>query len=130
VFTSTRALCSSCHAVGFLGSRIGPDLTRISKIRNERDLLESILFPSASFVRGFEPAVIATTDGRVLSGIVKEENAGEVVLQLDAQNTARISVAEIDSRKPGAVSLMPAGLEKQLTSEELADLVAFLMASN
>jgi putative heme-binding domain-containing protein len=130
VFTSTRALCSSCHAVGFLGARIGPDLTRISKIRNERDLLESILFPSASFVRGFEPAVIATTDGRVLSGTVKEENAQEVTLQLDAQKTERIPIGEIDSRKPGTVSIMPAGLEKQLTSEELADLVAFLMASN
>jgi putative heme-binding domain-containing protein len=130
VFTSTRALCSSCHAVGFLGARIGPDLTRISKIRNERDLLESILFPSASFVRGFEPTVIATTDGRVLSGTVKEESAQEVTLQIDAQKTVRIPVGEIDSRKPGTVSIMPAGLEKQLSSEELADLVAFLMASN
>jgi putative heme-binding domain-containing protein len=130
VFTSTRALCSSCHPVGFLGARIGPDLTRISKIRNERDLLESILFPSASFVRGFEPTVITTTDGRVLSGTVKEENAQEVTLQIDAQKTVRIPLGEIESRKPGTVSIMPAGLEKQLTSEELADLVAFLMASN
>jgi putative heme-binding domain-containing protein len=129
VFSSTRALCSSCHAVGFLGARIGPDLTRINKIRNERDLLESILFPSASFVRGFEPTVIATTDGRVLSGTVKEENAQEVTLQIDAQKTVRVRVGEIDARKPGTVSIMPAGLEKQLTSEELADLVAFLMAS-
>jgi putative heme-binding domain-containing protein len=129
VFTSTRALCSSCHAVGFLGARIGPDLTRISRIRNERDLLESILFPSASFVRGFEPTVIATTDGRILSGTVKEENAGEVTLQIDAQKTVQVPSGEIESRKPGTVSIMPAGLEKQLSSEELADLVAFLMAS-
>lgn len=130
VFSGTRALCSACHAVGYNGARIGPDLTGIRKIRNERDLLESILFPGASFVRGFEPTVLATTDGRVLSGIIKEETSREVILQVDAQNIARIPVQDIESRKPGTVSLMPAGLEKQLTSDELADLVAFLMSSN
>ncbi|HVJ69591.1 MAG TPA: c-type cytochrome, partial [Caulifigura sp.] len=130
VFSSTRALCSSCHTVGFNGARIGPDLTRISKIRNERDLLESILFPSASFVRGYEPSVLATTDGRVISGLIREETPQEITLQIDAQKTTRIPIAEIESRKPGTVSLMPAGLEKQLTSEELADLVSFLMTAN
>src|SRR6185369_5956914 len=55
IFNSPKAACSTCHAIGYLGGNVGPDLTRIGSIRQERDLLESILFPSASFVQSFEP---------------------------------------------------------------------------
>lgn len=130
VFTSTRGLCSACHSVGFIGAKVGPDLTRIGRIRSERDLLESILFPSASFVRGFEPTIVATQDAHIYSGVIKEESLQELTLQLDAQKTIRVRIDEIDARKPGSVSMMPAGLEKLLTQEELADLVAFLMSSS
>src|SRR5207249_4650704 len=51
LFNGTKAACSTCHAVGYLGGQIGPDLTRIGSVRSERDLLEAILFPSISFVR-------------------------------------------------------------------------------
>ncbi|MEX2027379.1 MAG: hypothetical protein WEH44_08760, partial [Pirellulaceae bacterium] len=51
VFHGTKAVCNACHAVGYVGGKSGPDLTRIAQTRNERDLLESILFPSASLVR-------------------------------------------------------------------------------
>ena len=47
VFNSTKAACITCHEIGYVGGHVGPDLTRIGKIRGERDLLESILFPSA-----------------------------------------------------------------------------------
>ena len=49
VFNSPKAACLACHTIGYLGGKIGPDLTRIGQIRSERDLLEAILFPSASF---------------------------------------------------------------------------------
>ena len=55
VFNSTKAACAACHAIGYLGGKVGPDLTRIGQIRTERDLLEAIVFPSASFVRSYEP---------------------------------------------------------------------------
>ena len=60
VFNGTKAACASCHAVGYVGGKVGPDLTRIGSIRTERDLLESIVFPSVSFVRGYEPVVVTT----------------------------------------------------------------------
>src|SRR4029434_4513782 len=101
----------ACHALGYLGGRIGPDLTRIGSIRSERDLVEAILFPSASFVRSYEPTTLVTTDGRVLNGVVREETPSELLLQLDAEKSLRIAVDEIDERKPGAISIMPTGLE-------------------
>src|SRR5262249_29073156 len=58
VFNGQKAVCSACHAVGYVGGKVGPDLTVIGRVRTERDLLESIVFPSASFVRGYEPVTV------------------------------------------------------------------------
>ena len=68
VFNGSKAACSSCHEVGYLGGDLGPDLSRIGQIRSERDLLESMVFPSASFVRSYEPIVIETKSGEVHNG--------------------------------------------------------------
>ncbi len=126
VFQSAKASCIACHTRGYLGGKIGPDLNRIGQVRTERDLLESILFPSLTFVRSYEPMSIVTDDGRVFSGLVKEESDESVTMQLDAQKSVVIPKSTIDERFPGKVSVMPAGLEKQLSPQELADLVKYL----
>ncbi len=64
IFNSTKAACTACHKFGYLGGLSGPDLTKIGRIRNDRDLLEAILYPSLSFVRSYEPVILVTTDGR------------------------------------------------------------------
>jgi putative membrane-bound dehydrogenase-like protein len=126
VFHSSKAVCHVCHAVGYVGGKIGPDLTRIGQIRTERDLLESILFPSASLVRSYEPILVLTADGRQLNGVIKTESASEIVLVTGPDKEERILRSDIEAQKPSTVSVMPAGLDKQLTEQELADLVAFL----
>ena len=128
VFNGTRAACASCHAIGYLGGHVGPDLTKVGEVRSERDLLESIVLPSASFVRSFEPIVVATKDGRTFSGLLRKDAAEEVVLTTGANQEARIARGEIEEMRPGTVSVMPAGLDKQVTRQELADLLAFLKA--
>jgi putative heme-binding domain-containing protein len=127
-FNSTKAACASCHAIGYLGGKIGPDLTRIGQIRTERDLLESIIFPSASFVRSYEPVKVTTKDGKAVNGLIKKDAPDEVVLTLSATEEVHIARDDIESMVPGKVSIMPAGLDQQLTPQELADLVAFLKA--
>ena len=126
VFHGTKAVCNACHAVGYVGGKAGPDLTRIAQIRNERDLLESILFPSASLVRSYEPILVLTTDGRQLNGVIKNETSDEIVLVTGPNKEERIARGEIEAQKPSTVSVMPAGLDKQLSEQELADLIAFL----
>lgn len=128
VFNSTRAACVSCHAIGYLGGKVGPDLTHIGKIRTERDLLEAILYPSASFVRSFEPLSIATKDGKVYNGLPRKDAPDEIVLSTGPDQEARIARDEIEEIRPGLVSVMPAGLDQQLSAKELADLIAFLRA--
>ena len=126
VFLSNKAACTTCHAMAYAGGRIGPDLSKIGAIRTPRDLLEAIVLPSASFVRSYEPVVIATADGRAYAGVIREENDAEVVLQTTATATERIPRDAIESLETGSVSLMPKGYDTLLTPQELADLVAFL----
>jgi putative membrane-bound dehydrogenase-like protein len=126
VFNSSKTSCIACHTVGYVGGKQGPDLTRIGSIRNERDLLESILFPSASFVRSYEPLIVRTKDGKSYSGVPKKDAPDEIILVLAADKEVRIPRDDVEEVQPGKVSIMPAGLDKQLTRQELEDLIAFL----
>ncbi|HWG46730.1 MAG TPA: PVC-type heme-binding CxxCH protein [Gemmataceae bacterium] len=128
VFNGTKAACASCHAIGYLGGNVGPDLTHIGKIRNERDLLESIVFPSASFVRSYEPVQVTTKSGKVHNGLIRKDAPDEVLLATGVNQEVRIARDDIEEVQPSKVSVMPAGLDQQLTVRELADLVAFLKA--
>ena len=74
LFNNTTTACASCHAIGYRGGKFGPDLTRIGGVRTERDLLESILFPSASFVQTFEPVMVQTTGGERHAGVLRRND--------------------------------------------------------
>jgi putative heme-binding domain-containing protein len=129
VFNSPKVACYSCHAIGYMGGHIGPDLTRIGQVRSERDLLEAILYPSASFARGYEPVVIKARGGQVYSGILRNNDLPDEVVLATERDDTRIPRREIIDMQPGTVSLMPQGLTDQLTRQELADLLAFLKAT-
>ena len=126
VFANSKAACIACHAIGYKGGNIGPDLSRVGKIRSERDLLEALLFPSVSFVRSYEPVLIVTKAGKQVNGLIRRETPDEIVLATGVKDEARVARAEIEEILPGTVSVMPAGLDTQLTREQLLDLIAFL----
>jgi len=126
VFRSSKASCSACHSIGYLGGNVGPDLTRIARIRTERDLLEAIAFPSASLVRSFEPVAVVTVSGKVYNGLIRSDTSDTLVLATGPNKEARIPRDEVDQMLPSKISIMPTGLDKQLTPQELADLLAFL----
>jgi putative membrane-bound dehydrogenase-like protein len=129
IFNSQKAACFSCHTVGYLGGKVGPDLTSIGQARTERDLLESVIYPSASFVRSFEPYIVTTKGDETYSGVLKKDTADEVVLATGPNAEVRVPRLDITEMRPGTVSVMPAGLEQQMTKQELADLLAFLKST-
>lgn len=126
VYNSQKSACSVCHAIGYVGGKFGPDLTHIGKVRTERDLLEAIIYPSSNFVRSYEPVTLKTKAGGVLYGILKEASSDHVALMMGPGAEQRIGRAEITEIEPGAVSLMPQGLDAVMSEQELADLVVFL----
>lgn len=129
VFNSTKAACASCHSIGYVGGKVGPDLTNIGQIRRETDLLESIVFPSASFVRSYEPVTVSTKTGKIHNGVLRKDSADEVILTTGPDQDVAIARDAIDEMRPGTVSVMPAGLDRQISRQELADLLAFLKAT-
>ncbi|WP_010583285.1 PVC-type heme-binding CxxCH protein [Schlesneria paludicola] len=128
VFNSQKAACSACHAMGYMGGNIGPDLSRIGKIRTERDLLEAVVFPSVSFVRSYEPILVLTQSGKQFNGLIRKESPDEITLATGAKEEVRILRSDIEEIRPSTVSIMPAGLDTQLTKQQIADLIAFLKA--
>lgn len=126
VFMGRKAACNTCHRLGYGGGRLGPDLTTIGRVRNETDLLEAVVFPGASIVRGYEPVVVELKEGRTVSGIVISESRDEIVLGIDALKTSQIARSEIEQILPSSVSLMPNGVAALLTPQEISDLMAFL----
>ena len=129
VFMSKKAACNTCHKLGYGGGRLGPDLTSIGRVRNRRDLLEAIVFPSISIVRGYEPVTLELVDGRVIGGIITSETGDEIVISPDAQKTHHISRKDIAEIVPSNVSPMPNGVATALTQQEIADMIAFLLSN-
>lgn len=128
IFFGAKASCSACHAIKNKGGGVGPDLGAIGAIRSGRDLLESIVFPSASFARGFEPYVVETKSGKTHSGILARESTDAIYLQTTERVEIRVGREEIESFAPGRVSIMPQGLETTLSRRELQDLLAYLQS--
>jgi putative heme-binding domain-containing protein len=111
-----------------LGGKVGPNLSNIGSVRTERDLLEAIVYPSASFVRSYETAAVITKAGDDFIGVLRKDGDDEIILATGPNSEVRVARADIAEIRPGKVSVMPGGLDQQLSRQELADLVAFLKA--
>ena len=128
IYFGNKASCSACHAINNKGGGVGPDLGKIGAIRSARDLLESIVFPSASFARGFEPYLVETKAGKTHNGILARESIDAIYLLTTERSEIRIPREEIETFVPGRLSIMPQGLETSLSRRELQDLLAYLQS--
>ena len=120
-----KGVCSSCHAVAGKGAIFGPDLTNIGQIRSGHDILEAILYPSASFAREYETSRI-TTKTATYTGVLKEQLPDAILIATGPGLQVRIPRSEITAIEPLSISMMPPGLDKQLSPVELSDLMAYL----
>jgi putative heme-binding domain-containing protein len=125
-FDAQGAGCVKCHRVAREGGEVGPDLSGVGGQFGRRELAESVLYPSKVVREGYGQVTVRMRDGRVLSGSVRAESAEEFAL-LDAEGKShRLLKAEMEARKDSYVSLMPEGLERGLSPDGFADLVAYL----
>ncbi len=128
VFFGSKAACFACHRVAGEGGQVGPDLTTIGQVRTRRDLLEAVVFPSASFARGYQPYSIVTDRGKMFAGILSRESADAVSLVTAQRTELRIPRTSIEEMIPSKTSIMPQGLDRSLTNTELSDLMAYLQS--
>lgn len=128
VVSCTQVAPSALGNAG-VGGDIGPDLSRIGQIRSHRDLAEALLFPSATFARTFETYIVVTNDGKVTSGVISRETEHAIFLRTTDRAEIRLPRDAIEHIELSKTSIMPQGLDKSLTSQELSDLITFLKNS-
>ena len=126
LFHEERVSCGVCHRIGDRGGKLGPNLSKIGGIRQPRDLLEAILYPSSTIVNGYEYYVVESTDGKSSGGIIHRENSSAIYLKNADVQDVRVPRDKIHSIKNMPVSIMPTGFGQILSKQELLDLVAFL----
>lgn len=120
-----RTGCIKCHADTDDALR-GPSLRGLAKGQPQAYFVESLLDPSKVIKTGFETELIETAQGRVLTGVVRDQGATlQIVMADDTIVVAKKDVAERQTQK---VSLMPEDQEKGLSTHELTDLLAYLMS--
>jgi putative heme-binding domain-containing protein len=129
VFLLAANKCVDCHKHGGTGKEIGPDLSAIGKDRMKDELLESLLLPSRRVEAKYQSYVLKCEDGRCVTGVLVKRDAKETVLR-DATNKEHTFAArDIDQFTPARESLMPSGLLADLTPQQAADLLEFLVQS-
>ena len=121
IFTKT---CQQCHTLFGVGGKVGPELTGSNRA-NLDYLLSNVLDPSAVMAKEYQPTIATTTDGRVITGIVKSQNAVSLTIQT-ANELLIVPRDEIDEMQVSSQSMMPEDLLKPLNEVETRSLVAYL----
>jgi putative heme-binding domain-containing protein len=120
--------CARCHMPRLQGGRVGPDLSGVNN-KTKEELLTSILNPSYAIEPHFVHYVVTTKDGEIHDGVIANETPGAITLrggtEKGDESLLRSNIAEI---RASTVSLMPEGLEKSMSRQDIADVIAYLRA--
>jgi putative heme-binding domain-containing protein len=126
VFFSRKVGCYGCHRAAGTGGQVGPDLSQIGRFRSRAELLESIVFPSLVIAPEYRSYRISTKSGKLVTGLIVREGADAIHLRTPDLAEVRIARGDLEEMEPSNLSLMPDGLDKILTRQELRDLLEFL----
>lgn len=118
-------ICGQCHKMHDRGYEVGPEITRNGRGSFEQ-LIVSVFDPSLVIGEAYKSVSVLTTDGRLISGLVTERSDQRIVLKVQGGKLEVIPMGEADEIRDNDQSLMPEGLETQMTRQEMADLFALL----
>lgn len=127
----TKAKCVKCHRFLNEGTNVGPDLSSVRRRFQRKEIIESVLLPSQVISDQYRMVTVITDEGLVHNGMPVTDNTKPDSLVLLLNDATRIEIPKdsIDEQVASKISVMPVGLLKDLTREEIADLIAFLETS-
>ncbi len=117
--------CSACHRLEGVGEQVGEDLAAI-RDRGLDAVLLNILDPNREVKPQFLSYYLVIDTGRSITGLITAETGNSITLRrLDgtSETVLRVNVEEMRST---GMSFMPEGLEKQIDTQGMADLLAYL----
>ena len=122
------AVCGTCHTLFGQGAKVGPDLTGSNRTNLEY-LLDNVLDPNAVIGKDYQLNLFELADGRLASGIIKDETSAAWKVAMPGGLEQLITKAEVKKRTVSPVSTMPEGLFDALPPEQLVHLVAWLQGA-
>jgi len=117
--------CSKCHRINNVGHNVGPDISD-TRARARDALLYDVLDPNRRVDPQFTEYIVVTTDGRLFNGLMIAESADSVTLRQPEGREQTIPRSDIEDLKTTNKSLMPEGIERDVTVEQMADVLEFL----
>lgn len=120
-----QKICMQCHRAGTSGHAVGPDLVSVQN-KSPDDLLIAILDPNREAQPIFVSYTASTEDGKVYTGLIAAETAASVTLRRAEAKEDVVLRNQLEALVSNGVSLMPEGLEKDLTPQQVADVIAFI----
>jgi putative membrane-bound dehydrogenase-like protein len=121
------ATCGQCHKLFGEGQNVGPDITGSNRA-DLNYLLENVLDPNAVIGKAYQLNLFTMKDGRVMSGVIKEENPAAVKIAMMGGVEFTLPQADIAKREVSKLSTMPEGLFDALQPEMVVDLVKYLQS--
>lgn len=123
-----KRVCATCHRWGGIGQQVGPDLKSLADKSPEQILL-AILDPNREIDPRFRVVQVETVDGRIVAGIVTNESANGLQVTDSQGKPHTIPRLEIEVLRTQNRSLMPVGLEKEISPEQMRDLIGYLKST-
>ncbi|HXY33650.1 MAG TPA: c-type cytochrome, partial [Planctomycetaceae bacterium] len=118
-------VCAQCHKIHGKGNDVGPEITNNGRSSFDQ-LLSNIFDPNLVIGVGYRAVVVVTKEGRVLTGILAEDNPRRVVLKTQGGKLETVPRDDVDTFKITNISLMPEQIENQMQPQEIVDLFTFL----
>jgi putative membrane-bound dehydrogenase-like protein len=122
-----KRVCASCHKIEDVGTEVGPDLLSALKTKTPETLLLDVFDPSREVDPRYVSYLVTTRNGRVFTGIIAAESANSILLRRAEKAEDTILRNQIEQIAGTAKSLMPENLEAQLSQQDFADVVAYLL---
>jgi putative heme-binding domain-containing protein len=118
-------VCAQCHRLGKIGHEVGPELSRNGTASLD-NLTSNVFDPNLVVSDDYQPRQVITNDGRIIFGLIVEESDARVILKIAGGERVNVPREEIDVMQESTQSIMPEGLEQQITEQDFRDLVAYL----
>jgi len=118
--------CSNCHQIGTVGNQVGPNLATM-KNRGPEAILTNVLDPNREVNPAWRDYVAVTIEGTTHNGVLIAESAGSLTLRRAEAKETSLLRSDLEALRDTGRSLMPEGLEKNLDTQAMADLITWMM---